>query len=126
MPVAKLRSVTVEVPSEHQEQRALAAWLDERGVEWAHVPNEGMGRTREQGARLKAEGVKPGVSDNLIFTPPPGRVHGTALELKRSDRKRGPTKGQIRFLKAMKRLGWQVAVRYSAKDSIAWLTKLGY
>ena len=49
------------------------------GVIWWHTPNEGV-RSKGVGGRLKAAGMKAGVSDFLFVLPPAGRL--AALEIK--------------------------------------------
>jgi len=69
--------------TELQIQKTCAEYLDRhpktRGC-WAHPPNGGQ-RTRKGGGSLKAQGVKPGLPDILIFRPPEGAL-GLAIELK--------------------------------------------
>lgn len=50
-----------------------------------HVPNEGK-RTWRTGARLKSEGLKPGVPD-LCLPVARGKYHGLYVELKRRDQR---------------------------------------
>ena len=73
------------VPTEHEEQQALAQWLDlvVGPRAWCHVPNGGA-RRKVEAARMTAIGVKPGVPDILIFRRPPLRpeARGVAIELK--------------------------------------------
>jgi hypothetical protein len=52
--------------SEEALQRAVAQLLDRLGLLWCHVPNESK-RSKAQGGRLKAQGMKRGVPDVLIF-----------------------------------------------------------
>ena len=73
-------------PSELDEQILLAQYLDWIGVLWFHPPNEGR-RSWRTGVALKRAGMKSGVPDCIIITPPPNRPdrRGTAIELKRCD-----------------------------------------
>lgn len=103
----------------------LAAWLDVMNLLWCHVPNGGA-RNLITGRRLKAEGVKRGVPDVLIFTvPKPLKASGVAIELKRL---RGGivTQEQKDWHTALKKVGWQVHVARGAVDAIDWLKTLGY
>lgn len=71
---------------EEEHQIALFAWAHMmRGkypelVRMFHVPNGGK-RDRATAARLKAEGVKPGVPD-IVLPVPRGGYHGLWIELK--------------------------------------------
>jgi len=119
--------------TEDQEQQALAAWLDAKGLLWCHVPNGGSRNVREA-AKLKRMGVKPGVPDVLIFERPhqskgrlPFAKHGVAIELKRADG--GPSDvrdSQRRWLDALYDRGWLCKVAFGADDAIVWLESLGY
>ncbi len=52
-------------------QQAVARYLDAcPGALWCHVPNEAK-RGPKLAAMLKSQGLKAGVPDVLIFTPPP-------------------------------------------------------
>jgi hypothetical protein len=72
----------------------MPGWL------WWHTPNEGARSIGEAG-RLKRMGVKAGVSDFLLISPPAGRLH--ALELKRRGKK--PTPAQMSFLALVRLAG---------------------
>lgn len=102
---------------EHQHQVALISWSSvtrlpagadiEPGATIGYyllaIPNGG-GRSRREGGRLKAEGVKPGVSDLLL----PLRRQGCAglwLELKAPGEK--PKKHQLEWLVRMSRAGYR-------------------
>lgn len=113
------------VPTEDQEQRVVAAWLDAHGVLWAHVPNGGA-RDRITGAILKGLGVKRGCPDILIFDPPPiGGYVGTAIELKR--REGGRVSPEQRFwLAQFADRHWYALACYGADDAIDVLQRLGY
>lgn len=85
----------LEKTTEHSSQAALFCWaaLNRTAcpplADMFAIPNGGSrGDTRESarivGGQLKAEGVKPGVSD--IFLPEPvGTHHGLFVEMKRKD-----------------------------------------
>jgi len=102
---------------EHQHQVALIAWAHrtilppasdvEAGASlgWymLAIPNGGRRQPREA-ARLKAEGVKPGVSDLLL----PLRRQGMAgfwLELKAPGKR--PTRDQLAWLERMRLAGYR-------------------
>ena len=121
-----MRAAKLPIPTEEQEQRTVAAYLDRIGVLWCHVPNgSGMYGGRNDGSRihknvkLKAMGVKSGVPDILIFD---GFV---AIELKRrKDGKVSPK--QREWIEALKYRGWRVAVCNGAGEAIEQLKQWGY
>lgn len=118
------KSAHSAIPSEHQEQVALARWLDEQGCFWCHVPNERRDLAERQ--RLSAEGVKSGVPDVLIMSGPRGLVlysgvRGYAIELKRLDPEAKPTARQEVWLCALRALGWHAACCHGCADAVAWL-----
>ncbi|KPJ59085.1 MAG: hypothetical protein AMJ46_12525 [Latescibacteria bacterium DG_63] len=121
-----------QIPTEHQEQVALADWLDKVVGKhgWFHVPNEGI-RDPRLGAKLKRAGLKPGVPDIVILVPPPAVreagiwYRGTVLELKARDGAR-PTPGQRAWLDAFHDLGWVTLVSYGAQHAVEQLRSMGY
>ena len=81
----------IPLPTENQEHRALAEWLDmqrwARG-RWFHIPNERWDKI--EAAKMKQVGVKPGLPDIVLLYPiMPENVHrmipGMVIELKRRD-----------------------------------------
>ena len=94
-----------DTPSEDQEQAWLVSWLrrEHPSVRIFAIPNGG-GRSKAQGAILKATGTSPGVPDLMIPTPC-GQHHGLFVEMKR-------TKGG--------------SVSKEQKDWIAYLQAQGY
>jgi len=113
-------------PSEEQEQIALAQWLDIHKINFFHPPNGGH-RNVVVAAKLKAQGVKPGVPDVMIVDPPPNYPNnvGTAIELKR--RKGGTVSDkQTQWLTILQERGWAVAVCKGATEAIEFLESLGY
>ena len=111
--------------SEADHQKALADWLDAIGVLWFHPPNGGH-RHRAVAARLKAEGVKAGVPDVWILTPPP-RVpdaRGVVVELKKKGGRL--SSAQRRWLDELAGLGWLTFVSHGWRPAVEWLEGLGY
>lgn len=114
---------------EHEHQKALIAWAHrvrlppaadvEEGATVAFyllaIPNGGQRNPREA-ARLKAEGVKPGVSDLLLPLRRDG-FHGLWLELKAPGNT--PTKLQHEWLRRMARAGYRAEWRDSWTDAAA-------
>lgn len=99
--------------SESNLQKTVAKVLNLMGVLWCHVPNERKTDLKQgkkgnwytpEGSRLKAEGVKKGVSDVLIFEPR-GGYSGMAIELKVGYNK--PSTEQKEWLTGLKHCGWK-------------------
>lgn len=114
------------VPSETDEQRVLAQWLNAKRILWAHCPNGGL-RTWQQGRMLKSIGVMPGVPDVLVFSPAPNmpEARGVAIELKRTSGAH-VTPQQEAWIDALRRAGWIAEIRVGAAKAIEMLTQLGY
>jgi len=94
---------------------------------WTATANGGK-RDRRAGEALKSAGVRPGVSDLLIFTPPPcGGYFGAAIEMKRSDGVPSDwNDDQREWASALIGLGWYAGVAYGAAQAIGLLRRLGY
>jgi hypothetical protein len=96
--------------SEHDSQAAFFAWAARKaipGIELMHAVPNGGERPSRVGAKLKAEGVKPGVPD-VLFPVARGGFVGLAIEFKHGDG--NPTKEQRERITKMQREGWCVAV----------------
>jgi len=118
----------VAVPTEDDEQKILAQWLDAKGILWCHVPNEAK-RSYRTASRYKAVGMKSGVPDLLIFTRPPNKPasSGAAIELKRcKPLGRKPSPNQIEWLRKLQNNGWLTVCCYGADEAINWLVSHGY
>ena len=117
--------------SELADQAMVANLLTQSDVVFAAVPN-GHVRTKRQLITAAKEGVKAGMPDMLIFTPPPalyGRVYavGVALEMKKTGAKSNAVrKNQRAWLRKLAANGWIPVVGYGAADAIAHLQVLGY
>ena len=124
-----------KIPSEHSEQVRLARYLDSLGVLWCAVPNSGHGAHGRQGAirgaRMRAEGLKAGVPDILVFDKPPGEgearptCSGVAIELKRVKGGR-VSEEQRRWLKDLSARGWVTRVCNGFDEAATFLQELGY
>ena len=118
-------------PTEQQEHRTLAAWLDLHRILWLHPPLGGY-RRRVEAAILHGLGARAGAPDFLIMTPAPEHpeAHGVAIELKRrgreTERGGGLSEMQRWWLEQLQRCGWLVRVCYGASEAIGWLESLGY
>lgn len=105
-------------PREVDLQRSVANFLDHTGLLWCHVPNGGK-RNAVVGAKLKAEGVKRGVPDVLIFDgfrTESATYSGLAIELKAGRNK--PTPEQDRWNCRLTACKWRVEVCYSLDEAL--------
>lgn len=101
------------VPSESIEQQALIRWArfslgryPELDMLY-HITNEGL-RSVTTGARLKAEGLRPGVPD-LCLAVARGGAHGLYIEMKRTKGGRLSAE-QVVWLEKLTREGYATAV----------------
>lgn len=115
-----------DVPTEEQEMRALAQWLDWHGILWAHPPQESP-RHIAYARRLKAMGMRAGLPDVLVFDIPPAarQYSGVAIELKRRVGGR-VSKTQETWLRQLDERGWYTRVCQGADEAIEVLERLGY
>lgn len=107
---------------EEQLQRAIVEHLRlraPRDVLWWHTPNGGA-RSKSDGGKFKALGVRPGVPD-LQFLFPDGHV--AFLELKAGDGKLSPE--QTNFLIFCDRAGVEAAVAYNIDQALTILEVWG-
>ncbi len=119
----------LQIPSEAQEQRALVKWLSYHLIVrdyFCKNNNEGK-RTNEQGYDLKLLGLRPGVSDLLIYYPTK-TYSGLFLEIKRnkkytkSERSTATWIAQEKFLETVKSVGYQGHFCYGCEDGIEIIT----
>lgn len=110
---------------EDAEQRALAEWLDRRGLVWEHVPMGGQ-RSRRAGRQMREFGAKKGSADNRIYNRVPGRpeVRGIAIELKKVRGGR-ESKEQAEMREKLEACGWVAVVCHGAEEAIALVKALG-
>lgn len=101
------------IPTEAQEQTTLFKWAALMARKWPelrllhHIPNGGS-RNAIEAARLKAQGVKPGVPD--IFLPCAKKgFYGLYIELKRQKGGR-VSEEQKSMIDALRDEGYKVAV----------------
>ncbi len=109
--ITKSQAGLGDVRSEHVEQREFVSWFRQtyRGVRIFAIPN-GEARSKTAGARLKLEGVSPGVPD--LFIP----AWCLWVEMKRT---KGGTVSAVqkdwhRYLEA---IGHRVIVAYGFEDA---------
>ena len=117
-------------PTEYAEQKLVCQWLKAKRVAYCHVPNGVYHGDPIRGAIQKRVGVKAGVPDLLIFSPPEygwkiREPRGVAVEMKR---RTGGTvsDNQGEWLERLKSCGWAVTVAHGADEAIGWLEGLGY
>lgn len=113
--------------NEDQHSIELAIWLDRRNILYTHVPNGGLRGAREA-AKFQRMGVKRGVPDYLIFTPPPLAVcerRGVAIEMKR-EQGGACSEAQFAYHAKLQNAGWLVYVSFGHTAAINTLTALGY
>lgn len=108
------------IPTEHAEQCALMRWVDTMTAQHSQlrllhaIPNGGA-RARLTAAKLKAEGVKPGVPD-LFLPAPRGTLHGLYIEMKRS--KGSTTRSTQKWWHLALRIsGYHVVICKSAQEA---------
>lgn len=117
-------------PLEREEQQILAAWLDAKGVLWFHPPNEGK-RKAWIGAKMKAQGLKSGVPDVMIFEQWYDKESpiidatgfGIAVELKRQCGGNA-SQAQYDWLMALRKRGWKAVLCYGADEAIEFLKRM--
>jgi hypothetical protein len=121
---------------EEEEQKAVAQYLDILGFKWFHVPNGGW-RSKVEAVILKLLGVKKGVPDVWIVTPPfivdnphvpqgwftgSGGARGVVIEMKPchkpGTKKRYPTKEQKEWLEYLRSISWVAGVAWGADEAI--------
>jgi hypothetical protein len=115
--------------TEAQIQKRLAQYLDSLNLFWTATANGGK-RDKKTACSLKAQGVKRGVPDILIFTPPPTGGIGFAIELKvdaTDKRRRGSVSEHQRvFLESLRACQWRAEVAYGYDHAIELLKRAGY
>lgn len=105
------------VPLEEEEQRLLAAWLNAKGLVWAHIPNERKATLRVL-AELERQGLKKGFPDNFIAEPRKG-LHGLFIELKRAKKSLSRvSKEQKQWVAELRNKGYAACVCYGAQHAI--------
>ncbi len=110
---------------EDAEQAAVFEWAGYyKELRWMHAIANGGKRNIREAARLKKQGVKPGVYD--IFLPMPmDHYHGLYIEMKRR-KKEGPSRptlDQLEFGLDMLEEGYKVVVCYGANEAIEVITR---
>lgn len=114
---------TFPIPTEHEEQCAFIELARYRlpYPEWKllfAIPNGGL-RNKVVAAKLKAEGVMPGVPD-LFFSKPCGEYHGLYIEMKRPKGGR-LSSVQDEMAELLMKQGYAVACCEGAQEAIETL-----
>ncbi len=111
---------------EDDEQKALVDLLTLARIDFYHIPNGGY-RPKATGKSLKKAGVKSGVPDLCIITPPPFRhdYRGVYVEMKRV---RGGvvSEKQKDWIAILTGHGYCVIVAHGWQDAAKQLRALGY
>ncbi len=104
--------IRMKQPTESKEQASLIEWWDLlsslKGIDESMlfaIPNGGA-RTAITGARLKKEGVRPGIPDLFLAIPTKG-FPGMFIEMKRKGGRATPT--QVRMHNSLRSRGYAVA-----------------
>lgn len=111
---------------EHEEQKLVVKFLSARGIVFFSVPN-GVNKSIKQAMYFKAEGLKSGVPDLIIMSPPPAMPEcvGVALEMK-SGKGKYPSPQQREWLAIFHGRGFVPLIGHGAQDAISKLRELGY
>lgn len=100
--------------SEHDEQCAVVEYCELKGHPCFAIPNGGL-RRKSEAARLKAEGVKPGVPD-LCIPVARGPYHSLYIEMKKRGGK--PTREQLAWVSLLRSEGMCAYVCIGAVSAI--------
>lgn len=106
------------VPTEHQEQVRLVAWMRKKGWTFCAIPNGGSRSSAIEGARLRSAGLQRGFPDLLVFWPVQA-----AIELKRQKGGRVSDE-QKAWLDTLKGCGWHAQVCRGSDAAIEWLEEI--
>lgn len=108
------------IPTEIDEAITLWEWAQYHPIArnyLLHIPNERK-TSYANGRKLKAQGVRKGVSDYFLAYPAHGE-HGLWIELKRIDMRISKlTLEQTKWLRRMEHIGFRVCVAYGAQKAI--------
>lgn len=109
----------MSVPTEEVEQIALVRWASYQNFYpyFFAIPNGGY-RNKVTAVRLKAQGVRAGVSDLMLALPSKGK-HGLFLEMKRRDRSKSRVSGEQKmFLEQQEAVGYETRVAYGWEHGV--------
>ena len=108
-------------PKEEKEQENLVRWASYHwvGQHLFAIPNGGL-RDKRVAARLKLQGVKPGVSDLMLAVPSRGK-HGLFIEMKRAKGSR-VSEEQQNFIDKRLEYGYEAKVAYGWEHAVYIIT----
>lgn len=110
----------IKCPTEASEAKAFWEWAQYHPIVKNYlfaIPNGGSRNVREA-KNLKAQGVKPGISDYFLAHPAQGK-HGMSIELKRANKTISRlTLEQAMWLGQCERMGYATKVAYGAQEAI--------
>lgn len=120
---AWLRVLGAPKPDEHQIQKAFIDWVHAmEGLQpilrYSFAIPNGGGRNKGQAGRLKAEGVRAGVSDWMLPIDNREGYKGLLIEFKRESLKSQLTDEQALYLAGMTLQGWACFVCRSTEYAI--------
>jgi hypothetical protein len=108
---------------EHEIQKAIAQYLDVRGLCWWAVPNGGN-RNVITARKLKSEGVKAGVPDITLIHD--GMYYGLEVKKPKTITRAGVLSiTQKAMIQNIESAGGEVSVVYSVQDVIEFLIEKG-
>jgi rubrerythrin len=114
--------MTTETLSEHKIQTDLVQWAKREGglldMLFA-IPNGGK-RHPATAAKLKLEGVKPGVPD-LFLAVPAGKMHGLFIEMKTE--KGRQSENQKKWQKMLEKHNYSYVIARTLEEGIAEISK---
>ena len=113
------------IPSEYEECKLLADYLNLKRIPFMHIPNEGK-RSLIIGSQLKRIGLQPGFPDYIIFRTPPKdpEKKGIIIEMKR--RKGGNiSENQEKWIRILRDDGYIAFIAKGAHEAIMRLQELG-
>lgn len=113
--------------TETQAQQRVIKWANAmlhkyNCLRWLYAIPNAANRDKIHSHRMKAEGMKAGVSD-LCLPCPNKNYHGLYIEMKRQSGKNKPTELQKEFIEFVVSVGYYGCVCYGADDTIEIIKK---
>ena len=119
-----MRKSQIPCPQESAEQTWIFRWAAVMSASHPelkllfHIPNGGS-RNKIEAAKLKAQGVKPGVPD-ICLPVPNDEYHGLYIELKRRDGGH-VSENQKAWLSALKACGYKAEICKGADEAVSMI-----